>query len=177
MQQTKPAQAVSQDYVDTYEQAIHEVISACGSKQAANKLLDELHAHYEKTDAELKALRRELPDGQEYNNRKEALLSRANHEVRQIIEKRLPHIGSHVEELIIGTSLAVTAAMMPVAKAAAMLVAATSIVAIGSSYYIGFKLLRNWKAISGKERMAGLAGIVGPKHINLPRIHSLIRKK
>lgn len=176
MQQTKPAQAVSQDYVDTYEQAMHEVISACGSKQAANKLLDELHAHYEKTEDELERLRREL-SGQEYKSRKEALLSRANHEVRQMIEKRLPHTSHHIEELIIGTSLAVTAAMMPAAKAAAMLVAATSIVAIGSSYYIGFKLLRNWKAISGKERMAGLAGIVGPKHINLPKIRSLIKKK
>jgi len=78
--------------------------------------------------------------------------------------------------MIIGTSLAVTAALLPATHAAATLVAATSIIAIGGSYYIGFKLLKNWKMFSGKHRMANLAGVVGPKHVSLPNF-KLIKKK
>jgi len=162
----KNAEGAAFDYVSAYEKAMRDVVQACGSREAANEMLDELHDHYEKTGVELRRLKRLYGDKPEaHAAKKAALLARARQEVNEIIEKHAPHTGDHVKELILGTSLAATAILLPVSYAVSTLAVATSIVAIGSSYYIGFKLLNNWKAISGKERIASMAGRVGPKHI------------
>ncbi|MCX8197691.1 MAG: hypothetical protein N3F07_00640 [Candidatus Micrarchaeota archaeon] len=162
----KKADPIPEDYVKEYEKAIHEVVKACGSQESASKMLDELHRQYEKVGAELKKLEKEHKAGSaSYERERRRILERGKYEVHKIIEKHVPHVSWHLEELIIGTSLAVTAAVLPAARAAHALIAATSIIAIGSSYYIGFKLLRNWKAIAGKHKIADLSHIVGPKHI------------
>lgn len=177
MQKTAAIETPSTDYVAAYEKAIRDVVQACGSRQAANQMLTELHVHYVQTGEHLRRLRREYgSDPEAHAARKAALLARAKEEVHEIIGRHLPHTSDHMKELVMGASLAITATMLPVAYAASTLAVATSIVAIGSSYYIGFKLLRNWKAISGKHRVASLAGRVGPRHVGLPKIAKWIRK-
>lgn len=176
MQKTK-SEKMREDYVIDYEKAILEVVKACGSEKDANKMLDELHYQYERTDLQLKKVDQEYEKGgQEYEKAREMILEKGKHEVHQIIEKHVPHVSGHLEELIMGTSLAVTASLLPAAHAASTLIAATSIIAIGSSYYIGFKLLRNWKAIAGKHRVAHLSHMMGPQHVNIPKYDSVKKK-
>ncbi|MEM4633698.1 MAG: hypothetical protein QW275_00930 [Candidatus Anstonellaceae archaeon] len=157
-----------EDYVKEYEKAISEVVKACGSEKQANELLDQLHHQYEKMGLELQKLEKKYGAGtKEYEKEKNKIIDRGKAEVHSIIERHVPHVSWHLEELIIGTSLAVTAAFLPAARAAYALIAATSLIAIGGSYYIGFKLLRNWKVIAGKHKVADLSHKVGPKHVKL----------
>ncbi len=178
MQKAKMFEGASFDYVGAYENAIRELVQSCGSRSAANKLLDELHEHYERTDLALKKLRRETTDSKEHAAKKIVLLEKAKHDVSMIIEKHVPHTSDHVKELIMGASLAVTAALLPMTHGFSTVVAATSVIAIGGSYYIGFKLLRNWKAIAGKHTVSQMAGVVGPKHVDARRkLPSWVRTK
>jgi hypothetical protein len=167
MQQlARPLEKEVFDYIGAYEKAIREVIAACGSREAANRLLNDLHEHYQRTDLELRRIKRVHGGSPEIlAAKKEQVLASARHEVGRIIEKHVPHTSDHVKELIIGTSLAVTAIMLPVSYAVSTLAVATGIVSIAGSYYIGFKLIRNWKAISGKEGVAHAAGRLSPRHV------------
>ena len=124
------------DYVGAYEKAIRDVVKASGSRDAANRMLDDLHDHYEKTGGELKRIKRIYGDRPEaHETKKAALLTDARFEVNQIIERHVPHISDHIKELIIGTSLAATATMLPATYAVSALAVATGIITIGSSYY------------------------------------------
>ena len=161
MQKTKPVLVPKTDYVEIYEKAIQDVVAACGSKEAANRMLGELHEEYQTTDRKLKEIERKS-GGEERRKEKERTLETAKYAVHQIVEKYVPNASWHLEELIMGASLAITATLLPV-QAAGALVAATGIVAIGGSYYIGFKLLRNWNVIAGKHRLADAVGKSLPK--------------
>lgn len=164
MQKSKPVLAPKTDYVEVYEKAMQDVIAACGSKDTANEMLDELHEYYQTTERKLKDIEKKQGKGGEgYLKEKERALETAKYEVHRIVEKHVPNASWHLEELIMGASLAVTATLLPSSQAAGTLIAATGIVAIGGSYYIGFKLLRNWKAIAGKHRLAGFVGRSLPK--------------
>ncbi|VVC01680.1 Uncharacterised protein [uncultured archaeon] len=155
------------DYVGAYEAAIKEVVKACGSREAANRMLDELHAHYEKTGAELKRIKRIYGDRPElHSQKKAALLADARFEVHRIIEQHAPHTSYRVHEVFLGTSLATAATILPAALAASTFSTAAAIAAIGSSYYIGFRLLRRWKALAGRHRVAAYAGMASPRHVN-----------
>lgn len=165
MQKTKPVLAPKTDYVAAYERAIRDVVAACGNKDAANKMLDELHDYYEATDRKLKAAEKGRDGGGDaYAKEKERVLETAKYDVHRIVEKYVPNANWHLEELIMGASLAVTATLAPTAQAASLLVTATSVAAIVGSYYIGFKLLKNWKVIAGKHRLGNLAGRNLPKY-------------
>src|SRR3989338_1966204 len=95
------------DYIGAYEKAIRDLIAACGSKEAANVMLDELHQHYESTYSRLQQLDRELGEAHPMHPvRKRAILARANGEVHGIIERHVPHTSDNIRELIIGASLA-----------------------------------------------------------------------
>lgn len=154
------------DYIGAYEKAIRDVVKASGSRDAANRMLDDLHDHYEKTGVELKRIKRIYGDRPEtHETKKAALLTDARFEVNQIIERHVPRITDHVKELIIGTSLAATATMLPATYAISTLAVATGIITIGSSYYIGFNLIRKWKALAGKHKIASYAGVMSPRHV------------
>ncbi|HIH19574.1 TPA: hypothetical protein HA225_06420 [Candidatus Micrarchaeota archaeon] len=158
------------DYVSAYEGAIREVVKSCGSHESANQLLDELHSHYEKTGLELKRIKKIYGDRPAvHEEKKNSLLSGAKSEVNQIIEKHAPHVSDHVRELILGTSLVATATMMPAAYGASALAAAIKIIAIGGSYYVGFGLMRKWRALAGKHKVASYAGVMSPKHVDAHR--------
>lgn len=165
MQKTKPVLAPKTDYVAAYERAIQDVVAACGSKDNANKMLEELHEYYESTDRKLKiAEKRSGGSGTAAAKEKERVLETAKYDVHRIVEKYVPNASWHLEELIMGSSLAITATLIPAAQAASLLVTATSIAAIVGSYYIGFKLLKNWKVIAGKHRLANAVGRSLPKY-------------
>ena len=164
MQKMKPALSPKTDYVEVYEKAMQDVVSACGSKDTANKMLDELHDYYQTTERKLKEIEKKHgSEGEEYRKEKDRALETAKYNVHKIVEKYVPNASWHLEELIMGASLAITATLLPTSQAAGTLVAATGIVAIGGSYYIGFKLLKNWKAIAGKHTLAGFVGRALPK--------------
>ena len=164
MQKSKPILAPKTDYVEVYEKAMQDVVSACGSKDTANRMLDELHGSYQSTERKLRDIEKKHgSDGEAYAKEKDRALQLAKYNVHRIVEKYVPNASWHLEELIMGASLAVTATLLPSAQAAGTLIAATGIVAIGGSYYIGFKLLRNWKAIAGKQRLADFVGRGLPK--------------
>ncbi|MFA6489666.1 MAG: hypothetical protein WCT52_03195 [Candidatus Micrarchaeia archaeon] len=164
MQKTKPMLSPKTDYVEVYEKAMQDVVAACGSKEIANSMLDELHGYYQTTERRLKDIEKKHGNrGEIYIKEKERALETAKYDVHRIVDKYVPNASWHLEELIMGASLAVTATLLPSAQAAGTLIAATGIVAIGGSYYIGFKLLRNWKAIAGKHRLAGFVGRNLPK--------------
>lgn len=177
MKQTK-SEHESPDYVNAYERAMRNLISACGSKETANKLLGELDAHYaavEKRLDEVEKIRKKDPE--EYVREKAAILAKARLDVNDIIDRNVPRVSEHVRELIIGTSLATAALTLPLAGLSTLAVA-TAITAIGGSYYIGFKILRNWRAIAGRERVSSLAGIVGPKSVgSLAKMGKWSKKK
>jgi len=152
------------DYVAAYEKAMQDVVSACGSRSAANEMLDDLRNHYEETERKLGEIdRKHGKDAEAGKKEKEKTLTIAKYHVHTIVDKYVPNASWHLEELIMGASLAVTATLIPTTHAASMLAAATGMVAIGGSYYIGFKLLRNWKAISGKHKLADAVGRGLPK--------------
>jgi hypothetical protein len=157
---TVPSQAHAPDYIGMYEKAISDLVHECGSRQRANELLDALQKHYESTDRKLKALQKQYwKDPEKHAEEKAKLLAIARHETAEIIEKHVPHTADHTKELIVGASLAVAALLIPVTYAVSTLAVATTLVSIGSSYYIGFKMLKNWKAIAGKERVSRVSGI------------------
>jgi hypothetical protein len=166
-------QSSSSEYLEAYERAMKDVVSSCGPA-SANKMLKEIEDVYMRTDASLKRLRTDAP---EYETQKNILLGKAREEVHSVVEKYAPNTSDHIKELILGTSLAISATLLPVAAAASALLTATSIIAIGSSYYIGFKILKNWKAISGKNTLAGLAGKVPSKSVKSIKIGRITKKK
>ncbi|MEM2137951.1 MAG: hypothetical protein QW568_02590 [Candidatus Anstonellaceae archaeon] len=169
-----PFEAKVPDYIGMYEQSIRDIVRECGSREAANQMLDELEKHYEDTDRKLKQLdRADWKDPERHASEKARAIAIARHEVAQIIDKHVPHTADHMKELIVGASLAAAALLIPASYAVSTLVVATSLVSIGSSYYIGFKMLKNWKAIAGKERVSRLAGVAHPRHI--AAVHKRIR--
>lgn len=164
MQKSKPVQIPKTDYVAVYEKAMQDVVFACGSKEAANSMLDELHTYYQETERKVKEVEKKSGgDAESCRREKERVLETAKYGVHQIVEKHVPNASWHLEELIMGASLAVTATLLPSSQAAGTLIAATGIIAIGGSYYIGFKLLKNWNAIAGKHRLANFVGKGLPK--------------
>ncbi|MCX8174691.1 MAG: hypothetical protein N3E51_00595 [Candidatus Micrarchaeota archaeon] len=168
------------DYIGNYEKSINEIISACGSREAANRLLGELNRHYEKTDFELKRIKKEYwKEPEKHAAEKARVLAEARYEVAQIIERHVPHSADHVKELIIGASLAVAALMIPVTYAFSALSAAASVLSIGGSYYIGFKLLKNWKLIASKGHVSSMTERVPPSKLMkvIPRVKALPGKK
>ncbi|MCX8194577.1 MAG: hypothetical protein N3G22_00500 [Candidatus Micrarchaeota archaeon] len=147
------------DYLDTYEKALKDVISACGSREAASQMLSEIEGVYEAAGKEIRKLDALYAKNPEMHAaKKAAVLSRRREEVERIIEKYAPHTSGYVKELILATSLATTALMLPLSYALSALAVATGVVAIGSSYYISFRLLKNWRAIAGKEKIASMVG-------------------
>lgn len=161
-----PFESKAPDYIGMYEQSIRDIVRECGSREAANKMLDELQKHYEATDKKLKQIEREnWKDPEKHAVEKARLIAIARHELSAIVDKHVPHTADHTKELIVGASLAAAALLIPATYAVSTLVIATSLVSIGSSYYIGFKMLKNWRAIAGKERISRLAGVAHPKHV------------
>jgi|GEM_PF-1324982 len=161
---TSQSRREERDYVGAYERAIANVVSACGSREAANMMLSELQDHYTTTEKKLDAIdRMRARDPEKYVREKASMLANARAEVNLIIERHAPHLSDQMRELIIGASLAAMAVTLP-AAALSTLSVATALAAIGGSYYIGFKMLRNWRAISGKAQVSRMAGLVGPKH-------------
>ncbi len=163
---TAPSQVHAPDYIGMYEKAISDLVHECGSREMANELLDALQKHYEATDKRLKALQKQYwKDPEKHAEEKAKLLAIARQDTAEIIEAHVPHTADHTKELIVGASLAVAALLIPVTYAVSTLAVATTLVSIGSSYYIGFKMLKNWKAIAGKERVSRLAGLASPKNV------------
>jgi hypothetical protein len=162
MMDASPAKA--SDYIGMYEQALRDVVQACGSRETANLLIFDLQNNYRKTEKDLEGIEKlRSKDPEAYVKEKMSTLARAKHDVNHIIELHVPHLSDHVRELIIGTSLATLAITLPAAFTT--LAVATSVAAIGGSYYIGFKLLRDWRAMAGKEKVTRFAGVVGPKDV------------
>ncbi len=160
------------DYIGIYEKAIKDLVRECGSREAANRMLDDLQKHYETTDRQLKELhKRDWTNPEAHAVEKARLIEIARHEVSTIVEKHVPHTADHVKELIVAASLATIALLLPTTYAVSTLSVATGLISIGSSYYIGFKMLKNWKAIAGKERVSRLAGVASPKHVAGLRAH------
>jgi VIT1/CCC1 family predicted Fe2+/Mn2+ transporter len=163
--------AQSADFISAYELAMQEVISGCGSRQAANKMIGELQRSYEGTSAELKKA---------IGNpaKQDAILRAAKMETNKIIEKYAPNTSSHFHELVISYSFGAIMLTIPLIAAASLLTAATGIIAAGSTYFISAKILGNWKAMVAKRRVSEFSGVVGPKHIKgLPKIMGAARKK
>ncbi|VVC00905.1 Uncharacterised protein [uncultured archaeon] len=178
MPEMKSQHKAAFDYIGNYERAIKEVVRECGSREAANEMLEELHQHYEKTDAALKNAKKTMwKDPEALAKQKAVILSNARVEVAEIIEKHVPHSGEQVRDLILGTSLAIAAIMIPATYAFSTLTAAATILSVGGSYYLSFRLLKNWKATSSKGQVAEAAGRASPKSIAaLPKIVKLQKK-
>lgn len=152
------------DYIGDYERGIQDVVTACGGREQANRMLGELREKYEQTNVELKRLRRQYSKNPEkFATEKVNLLSNAQKEVTQIIEKHAPQSAGRVRELVFGTSLAMSAMLVPVTYAVSALSVATSIVSIGSNY----------KKMAGNSS-APASGFTGKK---MPMIGKLVRKK
>ncbi|MFA6214299.1 MAG: hypothetical protein WC717_03410 [Candidatus Micrarchaeia archaeon] len=171
MQGTIPLQQqASADFVGAYEKAMQEVIAGCGSRKAANAMVGELKAHYERTSEALLRAEGNVP-------KQDALLRLAKADADQIIEKYAPSTGTHFHELVISYSFGAIMLSIPVIAAASLLTAATGIIAAGSAYFISAKILSNWKAMAAKRRISNLSGVVGPKHIKaLPSMVRSLKK-
>ena len=164
----KPATA---DFVSAYEQAMREVVSGCGSRQAANSMIGELADHYERTASELGKA------GSSGRAREEVLRS-AKTGADRIIGKYAPNTGSHFHELVISYSFGAIMLTIPVVAAASILTVATGILAAGSAYFISARILGNWKGMVARRKVSDLSGVVGPKHIKgLPRMLGAKEKK
>ncbi|MCX6770623.1 MAG: hypothetical protein NTX79_01065 [Candidatus Micrarchaeota archaeon] len=172
MQESIPhRQHAAPDFVGAYEKAMQEVISGCGSRQAANGMIGELQRHYERTAAELKKA------GESVQARGE-ILSSAKMEANRIIEKYAPNTGNHFHELVISYSFGAIMLTIPLVAAASLLTVATGILAAGSAYFISAKILGNWKGMVARRRISDLSGVVGPKNIRgLPRMLGAKGKK
>ena len=164
----KPVQA---DFVSAYEKAMYDVVAACGSRSAANRMIGELQRHYEGTALELKGA-----GGSKV--KQDIILRTAKAEANRIIEKYAPNTGSHFHELVISYSFGAIMLTVPFIAAASLLTVATGIIAVGSTYFISAKILGNWKSMVAKRRMSDLSGVVSPKHVkSLPKILGAARKK
>jgi hypothetical protein len=154
----KVEKPLSEDYLKEYENALQFLVKSCGSKENANRMIEELHVQYEKTTQKIEELKEKYPEGTaEYEKEKIRILEEGKYEIHKIIEKYIPHVSNHLEELIIGTSLAVAATFMPTVHLTSLFATITSILAIGGSYYIGFKTLKNWKLLVHKNKVADLS--------------------
>lgn len=172
MQETIPYQKpANADFVSAYEKAMHDVVSGCGSRQAANSMIGELQVHYERTASELKKA------GNNTQARDE-ILHFAKTEANGIIEKYAPNTGNHFHELVISYSFGAIMLTIPLVAAASILTVATGILAAGSAYFISAKILGNWKGMVARRKMSDLSGVVGPKHIKgLPKMLGAKEKK
>ena len=171
MMKNKQSQEKTFDYIGAYEQAIADIITTCGSREAANKMLDEIYKHYEKTDAAIRKLAKECGrDTQRFETEKALLLQKARHDLDATVEAHAPHTKEHMKEIILGASLAIAAIVMPVVYPASLLLTASSVMAIGSSYYIGFNNLSRWKALAGKSKISSLLGVIRPRRVKLEGI-------
>ena len=165
--QKEKADASYIDYIGNYEKSISDVVQACGGREKANSMLAELREEYEKTNIELKRLKRQFgKDAEKFATEKVKLLAMAQADVKGIIEKYAPGSADRVRDLVFGTSLAMSAMMVPVTYAVSALSVATSIVSVGHSY----------KSMGrGAKSAAGAGGFVGGSR--LPKISRLARKK
>lgn len=169
------------DYIGNYERVMQDVVSACGGRQQANQMLGELREEYEKTNIELKRLKRQYSkDAEKFAGEKVRLLTTAQEDVSGIIQKYAPQSADRVRELVFGTSLAMSAMLVPVTYAVSALSVATSIVSIGSNYK---KMARGGRAAAGgpefaqqiRGQMAKPSGFTAGSR--LPKISRLIRKR
>ena len=171
MQKLEEIKEKTFDYIGAYEQAIKEIVKTCGSRESANKMLDDIYKHYERTDAALKKLERECgKDTEKFEMKKVELLEKAKYELNMNVEKHAPQTKERTKEIILGASLAVAAVVMPVVYPASLLLTASSMVAIGSSYYISFNVLRRWKALAGKAKIRSLLGTIKPRRVKLEAV-------
>ena len=123
------------DYIGNYERVMRDVVVACGGREQANRMLGEMREEYEKMNVELKRLRRQhSKNAEKFATEKVRLLSAAQNDVTQIIQKYAPGSADRVRELVFGTSLAMSAMLVPVTYAVSALSVATSIVSVGSNY-------------------------------------------
>ena len=175
MQKAKETEEKTFDYVGAYEHAIKDIIETCGSREAANRMLDDIYKHYEKTDASLKKMEKAYGKGTErFEVEKTLLLEKARTELNQSVEKHAPSTKEHIKEIILGASLAIAAIAMPALYPASLLLTASSIIAIGGSYYVSFNVLRRWKALAGKSRITDLLGVVKPKRLKLAALQEKV---
>ncbi|MFA6328078.1 MAG: hypothetical protein WCY41_01385 [Candidatus Micrarchaeia archaeon] len=164
-------QAVRTDFAGAYEKAMHDVISACGSREAANSMIGELQSHYERVASELKK-------GDGNSQKRESTLRAAKDEANKIIEKYAPNTGGQFHDLVISYSFGAIMLTIPLFAAASLLTVFTGIVAVGSTYFISAKILKNWNAMVAKRRISSLSGFVGPKSIKgLPKMLGAKGKK
>lgn len=153
------------DYIGNYEKSISDVVEACGGREKANSMLAELREEYEKTNLELKRLKRQFgKNAEHFASEKVKLLAMAQADVKGIIEKYAPQSADRVRDLVFGTSLAMSAMMVPVTYAVSALSVATSIVSVGHSYK---KMGRGAKAASSGFTTGA----------RLPKISRLAKKK
>lgn len=153
------------DYIGDYEKVMQDVVAACGGRQQANQMLAELREEYEKTNQDLKRIRRECgKNAERFAGEKVRLLTTAQDEVGRIIGKYAPGSADRVRELVFGTSLAMSAMMVPVTYAVSALSVATNIVSVGSNYK---KMARG----SGSATGGFTSGS------RLPKISRMARKK
>jgi len=179
--QKEKADASYIDYIGNYEKSILDVVEACGGREKANFMLAELREEYEKTNIELKRLKRQFgKDAEKFATEKVKLLAMAQSDVKGIIEKYAPGSADRVRDLVFGTSLAMSAMMVPVTYAVSALSVATSIVSVGHSYK---SMGRGTKSAAGgpafAQQMRGQEAkppgfTVGGR---LPKISRLARKK
>lgn len=153
-----------EDYIGNYERSLENVVEACGGREKANLMLGELRGHYEETNRCIRdAKRRCGKDNERFASEKVKLLTEAQEEVRRIIEKYAPGSADRVRELVFGTSLAMSAMLVPVTYAVSALNVATSIVSVGSHY----------RRMNSPARPAAAGGFTAPR-IGKMR---LVRKK
>ena len=158
--------AAYEDYIGNYEKSLENVVEACGGREKANMMLGELREHYEETNRQLRKLKHECgKDAERFASGKVKLLSEAQNEVRRIIEKYAPGSADKVRELVFGTSLAMSAMMVPVTYAVSALNVAASIVSVGSHY----------KRMTGGQGRAPGTAFVGPKPLGAAG--RIVRKK
>jgi hypothetical protein len=142
------------DYIGETELLMRELTVICGSKDSANELLGKMTDHYEKTTRDLSAIEKKYPEkGGNFLREKSALLSVKKYELEKLIEHYAPAAADRTKDLIIAGSLAVIAITLPLTVAASVLATATSIIAIGGSYFASYHILKSWPVISSKARV------------------------
>jgi hypothetical protein len=169
-------QKATADYIGQTERVMRELESLCGSKERANELLDDIAIHYKNTSRELSTLEsRHGGKGSEaYDRDKGFLLSIRRSELDRIIERYAPHATDKTKDLVIAASFAAIALTLPLAASASLLATATSLIAIGASYFASFHVLRHWPALVSKAKIheAFAQGAIVPKAAPIRKVVS-----
>jgi len=97
-------------------------MAQAGGREKANLMLAELREEYEKANLQLRQLkRRHGKNAEAYASEKVKMLTISQSDVKRIIEKYAPGSADRVQELVFGTSLAMSAMMVPVTYAVSAL--------------------------------------------------------